>query len=207
MEDIISKLSSIFRNFPGIGSRQSTRFAYFLFNQSEAYRQNLAKQILDIKNKVKVCFQCFRYFPDKGDGKLCAICLSSDRHLTELMIVSTDTDLENLEKSGVYKGLYFVLGGLVPILEKNPEKKIRIKELTDRIQNSKKLKEIIIALNATPEGENTEVYLRNNLKDLLHGLKIKLSVLGRGISTGLELEYSDSETLESAFLNRHTIAK
>jgi recombination protein RecR len=120
------------------------------------------------------------------------------------MIVPNDVDFENIEKTKSYNGYYFVLGGTVPILDKNPDRKIRQKELFEilnkKVQN--KLTEIIIAVNYNPEGENTLSYLKEILHPILERNNIKVSNLGRGLSTGTELEYSDSETLKNALKNR-----
>jgi recombination protein RecR len=115
-----------------------------------------------------------------------------------LMIVPRDIDLEAVERSGSYKGYYFVIGGMVPILEKEPEKKVRVKELAARIKNKPDLKEVILAMNANTDGEHTADYIREYFK----GTSLTFSVLGRGLSTGTELEYADPETLKSAFLHR-----
>lgn len=97
-----------------------------------------------------------------------------------------------------------MLGGSVPILEKNPEKRIRQKELLEVVEKRSKdgLKEIIIALNYNPEGENTLTYLSEILKPLADKNNLKISTLGRGLSTGTELEYSDTETIKNALKNR-----
>jgi len=118
------------------------------------------------------------------------------------MIVPRDIDFEAVEKSGSYKGYYFVLGGVVPILEKEPEKRIRNKELRIRIKKGEeRLKEIILAMNANLDGENTAEYLKSELSSLIKP-SVTISVLGRGLSTGAELEYADPETLKNAFLHR-----
>ena len=117
------------------------------------------------------------------------------------MILARDIDLENMEKTGAYKGRYFVLGGTVPILDKEPERRVRIKELKVALKKKTPLEELIIAVNANPEGENTEEYVREEIKDIVGNTKI--STLGRGLSTGVELEYSDSDTLKNALQNRH----
>jgi len=119
------------------------------------------------------------------------------------MIVARDTDLETVEKSGAYAGLYFVLGGTVPLMEAEPEKRIRLKALVEKAAAaSDSLKEIILSLNATPDGEHTANLVHSALKDGLSGRSIKITVLGRGLSTGAELEYVDGETIRSALKNR-----
>lgn len=117
------------------------------------------------------------------------------------MIVPRDADYEAVEKSGGYKGLYFVLGGSLPILEKDPERRIRIKDLNARLKrDAGKIKEIILAMNANAEGENTAFYLKESI---YRGLpSVVVSELGRGLSTGSELEYADPDTLKNALLHR-----
>lgn len=203
--DSLDKLIELFRQFPGIGPRQARRFVYFLLSQNKTYRESLTETIKKLKDSIEVCKTCHRYFP-KGrvDTTECSICRDPNRDNTILLVVSRDVDYENIEKSGNFKGKYFVLGGNIPILEKEPETKIRAKELASLIiQRTKSgLKEVILALNLTPEGENTEEFLGNYLKPLAEKNAFKISKLGRGLSTGLELEYSDSETIKNALKNR-----
>ena len=118
------------------------------------------------------------------------------------MIVARDSDFESVEKSGVYKGLYFILGGTVPILDKEPDKRIRLKTMLERISSSPNLKEVILSLNTTPDGEHTEMIVKDAIKQIIESKPIKISVLGRGLSTGAELEYVDQETIRNALDNR-----
>jgi recombination protein RecR len=114
--------------------------------------------------------------------------------------------MENIEKSKSFNGKYFILGGTIPILEKTPERKIRLKELMNSVESKAKsgtLKEIIIATNLNPEGENTADFIQRTLRELSEKYNIKISKLGRGLSTGTELEYSDNETIKNALQNRH----
>lgn len=202
----IDKLIEIFSQFPGIGPRQSKRFVYFLLTRNGNYIENLIRLLSELKADVRQCDKCFRYFPRRGTGILCPTCADTHRDASLLLVVSRDVDLENIEKSHVYDGYYFVLGGSVPILEKEPAKKVRSKELFARVQSQTKdgssLKEIILAMNANPEGENTAEYLKELLAPLAGKLDIKLSTLGRGLSTGTELEYSDDDTIKNALKNR-----
>jgi len=203
--DTVHKLTKIFSEFPGIGPRQAKRFVYFLLTRNKAYINEFISLIKELEFETKLCQECFRYFPkDSHSSSLCDICRNKNRDNSILMIVSRDIDLENIEKSHSYEGKYFVLGGNVPILEKNPESHIRIKELTEAINKKIKigLKEIILGLNANTEGEYTGHYLTQNLAPVTTQNNIKVSVLGRGLSTGTELEYSDADTIKSALTNR-----
>ena len=126
----VDKLIEFFREFPGIGPRQAKRFVYYLLSRNGGYLENLAKLILELKRDIKNCPSCFRFFPtDTSRSPLCSVCVDTKRDSDSLMIVARDVDFEAIEKSHSYKGFYFVLGGTVPILEKEPEKKIRSKEL------------------------------------------------------------------------------
>ena len=197
----IEKLAKYFSRFPGIGERQSKRFAFFLLSAEKSYLDELIRLMQGLKNAMSQCRSCFRYFPT-GDRDLCPICVNPDSDKSMLMIVEKDTDCDSVIKSGYYKGQYFILGNLVPIVEKDSPKKIRLNELLEKIKSGKELKEIILAFSLNPQGENTDIYIREKIRDLCETLGIKISSLGRGLSTGTELEYSDSDTLKNALKNR-----
>lgn len=186
----MNELTELFREFPGIGPRQARRFAYFLMSRPKNYSDALIAAIQNVRNSIHTCPTCFRLLTSKE----CSIC-TANRENT-LMIVSRDIDFESIEKTGAYNGYYFILGGTVPILDKNPEQRIRITELLKRIDRNN-LSEIIFSMSLTPEGENTEQYVRSMIKK-----DIKMSTLGRGLSTGSELEYVDGDTLKNALKNR-----
>lgn len=203
--DTIQKLAAHFAQFPGIGSRQSKRFVYFLLKKDRAYINELIALIRSLEDSVSECTRCHRYFMKKHhDAKDdCPVCIAPERDHSLLMIVEKDSDLEAIERSRTYQGSYFILGGTLPILEKYPEAKIRINELTRLIQNEKNsLKEIILACAITPESEYTAEYVRGALSSLADEYGIVITALGRGLSTGTELEYSDADTLRYALLGR-----
>lgn len=194
----INKLAQLFSQFPGIGPRQAKRFVYFLLTTNKQFIKEITEQIQTIQSHMSVCTSCFRFF-DKGTGNAvqCSICRDTNRDHSLLMVVSRDSDLDNIEKSGSFNGTYFVLGGVVPILEDKPEEKVRLNELKKKVEQSD-LKEIVLGMSANTEGEHTGDVIKEHLSQY----NIKISTLGRGLSTGTELEYSDSETLKSAFKNR-----
>lgn len=200
----IDKLTQIFSHFPGIGPRQAKRFVYYLLTRQNGTLQELADNILDLKKDVAVCSDCMRFYQRKNkDTHLCSICADQNRDHSLLMIVPRDSDLESVEKASSWNGIYFVLGGTVPILEKEPEKKIRIKELKDKMLRTKDVvKEIIIAMNFNPEGENTADFVKQILEQLTINKNTKISNLGKGLSMGTELEYADKETIKNALRNR-----
>lgn len=201
---MFSKLTQLFLKFPGIGPRQAKRFVYFLLSESPAFVKAFTEEIEHTKKETDVCDSCFRFFKKTHGDKSCGICEDSSRDRSALLVVGSDIDFENIEKTGHFKGLYFILGDTLPILEKEPEKKIRVKELKTLIEKRTKegLKEIVLALNATPDGEYTSIFIKEALSPVIKKYSITLSNLGRGLSTGTELEYSDPETIKSALQNR-----
>ena len=201
--DIVEKLTEIFKEFPGIGERQAKRFVYFLMSKNSSYVENLSILISELKKEVAQCTECFRfYILTKGRGKLCDICANPNADSSVLMVLEKDSDLESVNKSRVYAGKYFILGGLVPIVEKTTKSRIRIEELKKRISSDNKIKEIVLAFSLNPQGDHTDQYVREQIKDTAEKNNIKVSSLGKGLSTGTELEYSDNDTLKNALKNR-----
>lgn len=201
--DPISKLTEYFKEFPGIGPRQAKRFVYFLLTKNPSYLEEISRLILSIKKSIKVCPSCFRFYQDENRS-LCSICSNQNRDQNQLMIVSRDIDFEAIEKSKFYNGYYFILGGTIPILDKEPEKKVRLNELFNRLNNSS-FGEIILSLNANAEGEHTADFIKDYLKNKFPDRNLTISVLGRGLSTGTELEYSDADTIKNALKNRERV--
>lgn len=202
----IEKLIQIFTHFPGIGPRQARRFVYYLLTRQNGSIEELVKNLQSLKDEVVICADCRRFFEKKhAKATLCNICADTTRDESSLLIVPRDIDLESVEKNRVWTGTYFVLGGSVPILEKEPEKKVRAQELLTFVERKVKsgLKEIVLAMNWNPEGENTGSYIERLLHPLSEKHKIKISHLGKGLSMGTELEYADPDTLKNALKNRN----
>jgi recombination protein RecR len=204
--DSLARLTEIFTHFPGIGPRQAKRFTYYLLTRDSRTLSELARLIEKLKNLTHECLSCHRFFAtEKGGKERCSICSDTARSEETLMVVEKDVDFENIERTKLYSGRYFILGGSIPVLDKEPEKRVRASALKKRVKDDIEkgaLKEIILALAATAEGDHTERYLRELLNALIEPAQIKLSHLGRGLSTGTELEYSDAETIRNALKNR-----
>jgi len=204
--DSLRRLEEIFAHFPGIGPRQAKRFVYYLLNRSDSSIKEFTDLVKEVKKSTVECGECHRFFAVNGSKKaVCSICSDSSRDNSLLMVVARDSDFESIEKSAAYKGLYFILGGTVPILDKEPEKRIRLKQLLERVQKTAP-KEIILSMNTTPDGESTAEIVKRAVESLSGGkspYKSIVTVLGRGLSTGAELEYVDSDTIKNALLNRH----
>jgi len=195
--DKVDELARAFERFPGIGPRQAKRFVYHLLAVAAGDRSRLAHLIEEIGSSVQQCRECLRFW--SGTGDLCNYCSDSSRDDGILMLVERDQDLIAMERTGSYRGRYFVLGGVITLSGKGA---IRERELIERVErrSNNGLHEIVLALSATSEGEHTSDYIRSLLQPLRGHLT--LTVLGRGLATGSELEYADRETLSAAFSNR-----
>ena len=197
MRDRIEELSAAFARFPGIGPRQAKRFTYYLLAAPPGERAKLAELVAGIAASVRQCPSCMRFW--SGAGERCEYCADASRDDGLLMLVEKDQDVAAVERAGMYRGRYFVLGGVLTLSGKGA---IRERELLRAAQerSARGLREIVLALSATSEGEHTADHVRAILAPYRD--RVRLSVLGRGLSTGAELEYADAETLSGALANR-----
>lgn len=198
MRDRIEDLSSAFNRFPGIGPRQAKRFVYHLLAVPQADRNRLADLIANLGNDVHQCQMCMRFAPVTGES-LCNYCADQNRQDAILMILEKDQDLVAVERTGTYRGRYFVLGGVLTLSGKGAIRERDLIRVVEARANAG-LSEIVLALSATSEGEHTADRVREVLAPLRS--TILISELGRGLSTGSELEYADSTTLSAALQNR-----
>ena len=215
----VQKLIDLFAKFPSVGPRTAQRFVFYLIKNSKDKNKELIGAIEGLTEKIKICGFCGKpYEENEGKEGFCEICSSEARDKGILCIVEKEEDLEAIEKTNKYKGLYFILGGTISGFEKQKksiEEKINnlIEKLTNKLDKSNysnladrpkmnnfefEIKEIILALNPTPEGENTSLLLERKLKPL----DIKITRLARGLPKGGELEYADEETIFSALQGR-----
>lgn len=196
--DSIDRLSQLFEKFPGIGPRQAQRFVQYLLRSSPSLRRELTESIRELGSSVHQCPECQRF--SSGSKGMCSICADTQRDTSLLAIVASDADLSALERSHTFSGRYFVLGGLIS-LASDKTNGLRIRELVSSLQRrlDAGLKEIILAFPANPEGDATATRVS---EELSQGLPLRITKLGRGLSTGSELEYADPDTLRSALDNR-----
>ena len=196
--DHIEELARAFGRFPGIGPRQGKRFVYHLLATLPAEREKLAELVKSLGASVHQCPECLRFY-NGTNVIVCNYCTDGKRDDALLMLVEKDQDLAAVERAGTYQGRYFVLGGVLTLSGKGAiREKEFLKTLEKRLKNN--LKEIVLALSATSEGEHTADHVRLLLAPFRD--HIKVSTLGRGLATGSELEYSDAETLRAALTNR-----
>lgn len=199
----IQYLINQFAKLPSVGPRQAARFVFHLVRQPRTELNEFAKAIINVMKNIKKCSLCFRVIENSD---ICTICKNQDRDKNIVCIVEKDTDIEVIEKTNRYKGLYHVLNsnGIKKFDEKTL-RELHLKELLARIKQNREIKEILIATSATTIGDTLALYISRLLKpiDLPAGRQgIKITRLGRGLSTGSELEYMDEETLSQALLSR-----
>ncbi len=199
--DPIERLSRLFEKFPGIGPRQAQRFVQYLLRSSPALRKEMIESLQELGGSVVQCTQCMRYFGTSRGAKnsICGICNNPERDLKYLSVVASDADLLAIERSGTYRGRYFVLGGTISLASEQMTG-LRVKELIKTVKERFELNEVILAFPANPEGDATAVRLKEELN--AEYPLVTVTSLGRGLSTGSELEYADPETIKSALASR-----
>ena len=199
--DPIERLSALFEKFPGIGPRQAQRFVQYLLRASPALRREFIESVQELGGSVSQCKECMRYFGSSRSSKtdICGLCSNPERDDSLLSVVASDADLLAIERSGTYRGRYFVLGGTISLASEQMTG-LRVKELTRVIKDRFELNEIILAFPANPEGDATAVRLREEINEKFPMTSV--TALGRGLSTGSELEYADPETIKSAMASR-----
>lgn len=195
----IKKFIEVFSKLPAIGPRMAHRLAFHLLNLSKQNFKNVKSSLLGLE-KINRCPRCF--FVKNTENELCEICSDSERNKAQIAIVEKEIDLTSIEKSGVFNGLYLVLGESDGKNKLNTAQKLRLKHLKKLAQETPKgiFEEIIIAVNLTTEGD----YLNQEISRELKSVTKKITRLARGIPTGGEIEFADEETLSNAFKGRTT---
>ena len=192
----IQALVEEFNKLPGIGPKTSERFALYLLQQPADEIDTLARTLTHLKAKIGQCSVCHAL----TETGLCAVCRDRSRNPQQLCIVAESSQIISLEKTGVYRGLYFVLGGVLNPIEGITPDRLNVKSLIERVKKAQpKIDEIILALNPDVEGESTTIYL----KKLVGPYVGKVTRLARGLPMGGDLEYADEITLASALKGRN----
>jgi recombination protein RecR len=189
----ISRLIQELTKLPGVGEKTASRLAMYILRASKEDAESLARVILEVKEKIRLCSQCFNL----TDQEPCQICQDPRRNGEVICVVSGPEDLMALEKSGSFRGLYHVLHGVLSPLEGVGPKDLRVNELLSRLQG-RKVKEVIVATNPSAEGEATAQYLSQVIKPL----DIRVTRIARGVPMGGDLQYIDAVTLSKSLENR-----
>ena len=192
LDDLIEK----FRSLNGVGKKSAMKMAFAVLDMPESDAFDFAQAILDVKTKIGVCKCC----QNISSEEICSICASSTRDHSLICVVEDYQSMLAIEKVKEYNGVYHILHGTISPMKQIGPDKLKIKELLDRINNDN-ISEIIIATNATVEGEATAMYLSRLLKPL----GIKVTRIANGLPVGADIEYADSVTLFRAIQGRHEI--
>lgn len=189
IERVIHELGKL----PSVGRKTAQRLTFHLLKLAPEEVTSLAEAILELRDKISLCVTCFNL----ADAELCPVCSDPRRDASLLCVVEEPTNLVALERTGVYQGLYHVLGGsLSPLKDVGPDE-LHIKELITRI-HERKFREVILATNPNVEGEATAVYIAR----LLQPTGISITRLAQGLPAGSDLEYTDDLTLRRAMEGR-----
>lgn len=183
----------LLQKLPGVGPRQAARFILALLDKDESELRELGQAIANLKKDIRFCRECFNV----SENGSCHVCSDPKRDNSKILVVEKVTDLDSVEKTGLYKGLYHVLGGSINPLDGATPETLRFGELEKRIDslaNEKNL-ELIIATNPNTAGETTALYIKDLLKNKSG---VVLTRLGRGLASGSNLEYADEITLRNA---------
>ena len=206
----LKHLANLLAQMPGMSTRQALRAAFVLVRPDSSGHsfldlEKLMKAANDTIAKTKICSLCFMPFEDNQEQAVCPICADKKRDHQTLIIIEKETDLLSLEKTGTYNGLYFVLGGLLASIDPENNEQLKIKELKERLKRQRsisraRIKEIIVALGQTTDGNLTANYLKGQIQSI--DKEIKISRLASGLPHGSEVEFADEETLANALKYR-----
>ena len=192
------ELLECFKNLPGIGEKNAERLCFAVLQSSEEQAKLFSDSIMNVKTKIKNCNICNNYTEDTD---ICEICNNDSRDHSTICVVESVKDLILFEKSNAFKGVYHVLEGLISPLEGvNPED-IKINQLINRIKKED-IKEVILALNMTMEGETTSLYISK----LLEGTGVSVTKIAAGIPVAADMEYLDSLTIQRALEGRNKVS-
>lgn len=192
----IQKLLDELERLPGVGPKSAQRIAYWLLNADKATALRLAEAIVEVKDTVRFCSRCFNY----AEGDLCEICASGKRDGGVLCVVGEPRDIPPIERTGVFQGVYHVLGGALSPMEGIGPDDLHIAELLKRLA-SEEVREVVLATNPNIEGETTAAYLARLIKPL----GITVTRLASGLPVGGDLEFADEVTLGRALEARQPL--
>lgn len=192
----VARLIEEFGRLPGIGPKSASRLTFFLLRTEEGQAQALAEALLALKEQVRFCARCFNISVEE----LCPICASPNRDGSKVCVVEQPLDVIAIERSHVYRGVYHILHGHLAPLEGIYREDLKIEELLDRVR-SEPIEEVILATNPNTEGEATAALIHRDLVPL----GVRVTRPARGLPTGGDLEWADTETLGSALEGRREL--
>jgi len=196
-DGVIQELIDELGRLPGVGPKSAQRIAFYLLSADEEQAKKLAEVLTEVKARVRFCEQC----GNVSEAELCNICRDPRRSKASICVVEESKDVQAIERTREFKGLYHVLGGAISPIEGIGPDNLRIKELVARLSDAE-IKEVIIATDPNLEGEATATYLTR----MLSPMGITISRLASGLPVGGDLEYADEITLGRAFEGRRTVS-
>lgn len=199
MSQLLDNVCSELQRLPGVGKRTALRLAMHILKMEPESANSLALSISRFRNEIRYCSCC----NNLSDSDLCPICADTRRDRSTVCVVEQVQDLMSIENTGQYRGLYHVLGGVISPMQGVGPSDLKIDLLADRLLTGE-VKEVIIAISTSVEGETTLFYLLNRLKAYPD---VKVSTIARGIGFGDELEYVDELTITHALKNRREVVK
>ena len=191
--DPIGRLVDALRRLPGIGEKTATRLAYFLLAAPESVALELGEAILRLRSEVVLCEECFNLTQESP----CPLCRDPSRAPGVVCVVEEPADLASIEKSGVFRGRYHVLGGTLAPLDGVGPEGLRVAPLVELVRDGG-IDEVIIATNPNPEGEATALYIAEQLSPY----EVQVTRIGYGMPIGGDLEYVDAVTVKKSLENR-----
>ncbi len=194
VDRLVNELSKL----PGIGEKSAQRLSYFIIKAGSSFTSGLLEALSDIENKIKPCQMCFSYTEER---QVCKICDDPNRSNDIICVVKNPSDILKIESSGVYKGKYHVLQGVLDSSNMKDDS-IRIKELLERMDN---ISEVILALDTDFAGDMTSAYIAKLLMKNKSNEHLKITRIARGIPFGSDIEYIDQRTLSGALENRTSL--
>lgn len=190
---LLEKAINEFSKLPGIGRKTALRLVLHLLRQDKATVELFGNSIITLKNEVKYCKVCHNI----SDTEVCQICANPNRDASLVCVVENIRDVMIIESTQQFRGLYHVLGGVISPMDGIGPNDLQIESLVERASKGD-IKEVILALSTTMEGDTTNFYIYRKLEKM----DVKLSILARGVSIGDELEYTDEVTLGKSIVNR-----
>ncbi len=189
----VERLTGEFGRLPGIGPRTAERLVFYLLRDSRGQHEQLGQALMDLKDSLTTCEICFNL----SDQTTCAVCSTHDRDAHVLAVVEEPLDVVAIEKTGLFRGRYHVIGGVISPIDGIGPDQLQIRSLVQRVEAGD-ISEIILATNPSTEGETTALYIRKQLEHL----PVTITRLARGLPVGGDLEYADQITLGRALQGR-----
>ena len=194
----LDRLVRALRRLPGVGPRQAERFAAYFLRAPQGEVEEFVTALSNMKQGVKLCHICHAY----SETDICSLCADPDRDHSTICVVEDPQDIEAIEKTGAFNGVYHVLHGAISPMEGRGAEQVKVKELLERVEQAEPpVQEVILATDPDNEGETTALYLA----DLLRGMVARVSRIGYGVPLGGDIDYLDEMTLGYSLKGRTKI--